>query len=82
MVYSGVKVDGRIDNPNGSVDSIAGICDSTGLVLGLMPHPERYVSHFQHFAWTRQAGLENEGAGLQLFRNAVRHASGAILAGI
>src|SRR5438270_256019 len=36
LVYAGV-------NPNGSVDAIAGICDSTGLIFGLMPHPERHV---------------------------------------
>ncbi len=40
-------------NPNGAVDDIAGICDDSGLVFGLMPHPERYVSNWQHPAWTR-----------------------------
>lgn len=61
------------DNPNGSVDDIAGICDRTGLVFGLMPHPERFVSPWQHPAWTslRQSG--GEGRGLRLFRNAVAH---------
>jgi len=60
------------DNPNGSVDDIAGICDQTGLVFGLMPHPERFVSAWQHPAWTsiRQTG---EGRGLKLCRNAVAH---------
>lgn len=62
-------------NPNGSVDDIAGICDDTGLVLGLMPHPERYVTPLQHPAWTRQRDLAEEGAGLKFFRNAVRHAA-------
>jgi phosphoribosylformylglycinamidine synthase len=81
LVYSGVKADGTIDNPNGSIDDIAGICDDTGLVFGLMPHPERYVTPYQHFAWTRQPAAD-EGAGLQIFRNAVRHVSGAIPAGI
>lgn len=69
-------------NPNGSVDSIAGICDETGLILGLMPHPERYVSPFQHFGWTSNSPLVEEGAGLQLFRNAVAHAGVATPAGI
>jgi len=40
-------------NPNGSTDSIAGLCDSTGRVMGLMPHPERFVRHTQHPHWTR-----------------------------
>ncbi len=80
LVYSGVKADGTLDNPNGSTDAIAGVCDATGLVLGLMPHPERYVSPVQHFAWTRQTALAEEGAGLQLFRNAVRHAHDALSA--
>jgi phosphoribosylformylglycinamidine synthase len=82
FVYDGEKPDGTIDNPNGSVDAIAGICDSSGLILGLMPHPERYVSAFQHFAWTRRARASDEGAGLALFRNAVRHVGVGTAAGI
>jgi phosphoribosylformylglycinamidine synthase I len=62
-------------NPNGSVDDIAGICDPTGLVLGLMPHPERHVSPLQHPAWTRREARNAEGPGLRLFRNAVQHAT-------
>jgi phosphoribosylformylglycinamidine synthase len=57
-------------NPNGSQDDVAGICDATGRVLGLMPHPERHVLGTQHPKWTRD-GLRPEGDGLQLFRNAV-----------
>jgi len=57
-------------NPNGSVDDIAGICDPTGRVLGLMPHPERHVESFHHPRWTRE-GAEGEGDGLALFRSAV-----------
>lgn len=57
-------------NPNGSQADIAGICDATGRVLGLMPHPERHVLGTQHPHWTRR-GLKDEGEGLQLFRNAV-----------
>jgi phosphoribosylformylglycinamidine synthase len=63
------------DNPNGSVDDIAGICDASGLVLGLMPHPERHVSRLQHPAWSRDASESGEGAGVAIFRNAVRYAS-------
>ncbi len=58
-------------NPNGSQGDIAGICDATGRVLGLMPHPERHVLPTQHPHWTR-LGLADEGEGLALFRNAVR----------
>jgi phosphoribosylformylglycinamidine synthase len=41
-------------NPNGSVDDVAGLCDPTGRVLGLMPHPERFVEITQHPRWTRE----------------------------
>jgi len=63
------------ENPNGSQDDIAGIVDETGRVLGLMPHPERHVLPWQHPRWTRN-GLQREGDGLFLFRNAVQHAQG------
>jgi phosphoribosylformylglycinamidine synthase I len=62
-------------NPNGSVDDIAGVCDATGLVFGLMPHPERYVDPTQHYAWTSQSPRPAVGAGLKVFENAVRHAA-------
>src|SRR5262249_29944864 len=57
-------------NPNGSQADIAGVCDVTGRVLGLMPHPERHVLPTQHPRWTRN-GLKEEGDGLRVFRNAV-----------
>lgn len=57
-------------NPNGSQDDIAGICDATGRVLGLMPHPERHVLPTQHPNWTR-SGLKAEGDGMPMFRNAI-----------
>ena len=41
------------DNPNGSQGDVAGICDATGRVLGLMPHPERHILPTQHPRWTR-----------------------------
>jgi phosphoribosylformylglycinamidine synthase len=41
-------------NPNGSVDDIAGLCDPTGRVMGLMPHPERFARPTQHPQWTRR----------------------------
>jgi phosphoribosylformylglycinamidine synthase subunit PurQ / glutaminase len=66
----GKQANGFPANPNGSQDNVAGICDFTGRVLGLMPHPERHILPTQHPRWTRE-GLKAEGDGLQLFRNAV-----------
>ncbi len=57
-------------NPNGSTDAIAGICDETGRLFGLMPHPEAYLHRTNHPRWTREK-LPEEGMGLVLFRNAV-----------
>jgi phosphoribosylformylglycinamidine synthase len=72
------------DNPNGSVDDIAGITDASGLVLGLMPHPERFVTPLQHPAWGRQKLLEKgaQGSGLILFTNAVRRVSHGVGQGV
>lgn len=58
-------------NPNGSVADVAGVCDSTGRVLGLMPHPERFVDPTHHPRWTR--GGVDSAAGLALFSNATRY---------
>lgn len=80
-----VRQAGRIaltynDNPNGADLDVAGLTDATGLVLGLMPHPERYVDHLQHPAWTRHKadGKLDDGEitpGLRLFQAAVGHAT-------
>jgi phosphoribosylformylglycinamidine synthase I len=59
-------------NPNGSVDSIAGLTDSTGRVLGLMPHPERFIRRTQHPHWSR-LGEDLDPDGIKIFRNAVRY---------
>jgi phosphoribosylformylglycinamidine synthase len=59
-------------NPNGSEGHVAGLCDLTGRVFCLMPHPERHVLSTQHPRWTRE-GLAAEGDGLAIFRNAVRY---------
>ena len=63
------------ENPNGSARDIAGICDASGLVFGLMPHPERYVQWTQHPYWTRldASTTGGEPIGLQMFRNAVAY---------
>lgn len=59
-------------NPNGSMDSIAGLTDATGRVLGLMPHPERFVRPTQHPRWSRLR--DGTGAdGMTMFNNAVKY---------
>lgn len=63
----------RIPNPNGSTDGIAALGDATGRVLGLMPHPERFLFGTQHPRWTRDQTGDQEGAGLKLFHNAVAY---------
>lgn len=60
-------------NPNGSLEAIAGLCDPSGRVLGLMPHPERNVSPFHHPLWTRR-GPRAEGEGAAFFRRLVEAA--------
>jgi phosphoribosylformylglycinamidine synthase I len=79
----GKEAGGRFPaNPNGSLLDIAGICDATGRVLGLMPHPEAHITSTQHPTWTREKENwrrrgepypEHEGAGLTLFQNAVHY---------
>jgi phosphoribosylformylglycinamidine synthase subunit PurQ / glutaminase len=67
------------DDCNGSEGRIAGICDRSGLIFGLMPHPERYLDWTRHPYWTRlppkyrsaRAGSSPETPGLRIFRSAV-----------
>jgi phosphoribosylformylglycinamidine synthase len=64
-------------NPNGSVCNIAGICDPTGRVLGLMPHPERNLAPWSHPRWTRLPAdrcAGGEGEGLGFYRRLVENA--------
>jgi phosphoribosylformylglycinamidine synthase len=67
---------GRYDrypaNPNGSDAGIAGLCDATGRIFGLMPHPDRAFAHHHHPLWTRR---DNSGTpdGLTVFENAVHY---------
>ncbi len=58
-------------NPNGSVAGIAGLCDDTGRVFGLMPHPDRHFDHTQHPLWTRRP-FDGPADGLTVFLNAVK----------
>jgi len=62
-------------NPNGSVDSIAGLTDTTGRVLGLMPHPERHVRPTQHPRWSRLKNKSDkeQSDGITIFINAVNY---------
>lgn len=76
VVFRYVDEDGNFGgfpiNPNGSTDSIAGLCDSTGRVMGLMPHPERFVRHTQHPHWTRLKD-KTRNDGRTIFDNAVKY---------
>jgi len=70
-------------NPNGSVNAIAGICDPSGRIFGLMPHPEAYLSPFNHPQWTRQklnGVLPEKGLGQAVFANAVKFAAERLVA--
>ncbi len=58
-------------NPNGSTRAIAGICNETGRLFGLMPHPEAFLHRTNHPRWTRES-LPEEGQGLAIFQNAIR----------
>jgi phosphoribosylformylglycinamidine synthase len=55
------------------------LCDETGRLFGLMPHPEAYVHRTHHPRWTREDHLPEEGMGLWLFQNAVRFIRGELL---
>ena len=70
------------DNPNGSLVDIAGICDPTGRVFGLMPHPEAYNHFTNHPDWTRREARrrrdgevegDRQGEGIRIFENAVAY---------
>ncbi len=80
IVFRYVRADGsRADDfetcPNGSLDQIAGLCDMSGRVIGLMPHPERNITPWHHPQWTRLAGTRSEGEGLDFYRRMVVAAS-------
>ena len=61
------------ENPNGSVDNIAGITDATGRILGLMPHPERHFLFRHHPRWTRLKDRGPWGDGAKIFENGVQY---------
>ena len=67
------------DNPNGSLNAIAGLCDPTGRIFGLMPHPGAYLFPENHPQWQIQrlhGKLPQHGLGLQIFQNAVKYLRG------
>jgi phosphoribosylformylglycinamidine synthase len=69
------------DNPNGSQAAIAGICDKSGRIFGLMPHPEAYLSAYNHPLWPRQKHTNTLPArtpGQIIFDNAVSHITAKI----
>ncbi|PWB53975.1 MAG: phosphoribosylformylglycinamidine synthase I [Candidatus Methanoperedenaceae archaeon] len=76
IVFQYVDMEGKSAgypyNPNGSVNNIAAICDKTGRVFGMMPHPEAFQHRTNHPRWTREE-LPEEGAGIAIFRNAVEY---------
>ncbi len=68
-------------NPNGSPSGVAGICDPSGRLFGMMPHPDAYLYPFQHPLWSRRkidGDLASEGEGLAIFRNGVDAAAAAL----
>ncbi|TVQ61359.1 MAG: phosphoribosylformylglycinamidine synthase subunit PurQ [Phycisphaerales bacterium] len=77
-VLDGLEASGRValryaEPVNGSARDIAGICDASGRIFGLMPHPERYTDHTRHPCFTRLGERERSGdtPGLAMFRAAV-----------
>ena len=70
------------DNPNGSMQDIAGICDPTGRIFGLMPHPEAFNHNTNHPDWARRRELMTRGqtpakasltTGIRLFESAASY---------
>lgn len=63
--------EGYPENPNGSIDNIAGVCDPSGLILGLMPHPERSIEAFHPHRIRTDTARQ---AATIIFSNIVRYA--------
>jgi len=71
----GTAADGSSANPNGADGDVAGACDETGRVFGLMPHPERFIDAVQHPSWSGRLDPHAAGAGLSMFSSAVKAVS-------
>jgi len=66
----GEHADGKFPiNPNGAFHDIAGICDSTGTIFGLMPHPERAYYGWQQPDWTKREQVPKYGNGRFIFES-------------
>lgn len=65
-------------NPNGAIDAIAGICDTSGRIFGLMPHPEAFTHPSNHPKWTRLEKLPDKGEGMAIFDNAIEFLKGIL----
>jgi phosphoribosylformylglycinamidine synthase subunit PurQ / glutaminase len=66
------------ENPSGSTHAVAGLCDPSGRLFGLMPHPEGFLYGFHHPLWQRRkldGTLSALGDGLRIFRNGVDYAA-------
>jgi len=77
----GVATETWPDNPNGSPGGVAGVCDPTGRLFGLMPHPDAFLYPFHHPRWERRQAngdLPGEGDGLRIFRNGVDAAAAQV----
>jgi phosphoribosylformylglycinamidine synthase len=69
-------------NPNGSPGGVAGICDPSGRLFGLMPHPDAYLYPFHHPHWQQrrlEGALPDEGEGIAIFRNGVDAAAATLI---
>ena len=70
---AGEETVGYPDDPNGSDGHVAGICDPSGRVFGLMPHPEAFLHPENHPDWTVRR--PKEALGLQIIAGGVRSAA-------
>lgn len=73
LSHAGQIVLRYVEDVNGSHGRIAGVCDPTGLVFGLMPHPEAAISLLQHPRSTRLENRNADGIGMKFFRNCVTY---------
>lgn len=86
-VLSGLEANGQVavrylDNYNGSEGAVAGVCDRSGRIFGLMPHPDRFLMWSRHPYWTRlpREARQGDAPGLRMLRNAVHAVRGELAA--
>lgn len=61
------------ENPNGSYDACAALSDPSGRILGMMPHPEAFLSSYNHPQWCGRISSEQKGQGLNFFENLINY---------